>query len=102
MLPGLRQQTVTPYSRPSRAATWLRPHKPCLEAEYAALLGRTRLEEIEPMLIIRPARCCFMIASAALVQTNGPRRLVAITRSQASIGKASRGPPSNAPALLTS
>ena len=33
--------------------------------------------------MIRPERCRFMIASAARVQRNGARRLVASTRSQA-------------------
>ena len=102
VLPGCKQQHVTPYSRPSRAVHCVRPHRPCFDAEYGAESGRTRWAEIEPMLMIRPRRCGFMMRRASRVQRNGPVRFTAITLFQASSESSSSGPPSNAPALLTS
>src|SRR5258707_3898300 len=69
------------YFRPSRAMDFVRPVIPCLAAVYGAELGRGTWAEIEPLLMIRPPRGCwlFMILKASCVHRNAPVRLVSNT-----------------------
>src|SRR5881396_1074583 len=81
------------YFRPSSAGDLVRPVIACLVEVYGAENGRGACAEIEPLLMMRPPRGCwlFMILIASCVHRKGPVRFVSITVFHCSTVRSSSG-----------
>src|SRR5437899_10698211 len=69
------------YFRPSSAVDLVRPVIACLVEVYGAEFGLGACAEMEPLLMMRPPRGCwlFMILNASCVHRNAPVRLMSTT-----------------------
>ena len=77
----IRDRTVMPCSRPSRASALVNPVTACLVAVYGLENGRGVCAETDPLLIMRPPAgdCRFMWSKAALAHNQVPVRLMSTT-----------------------
>ena len=83
--PGHRQFTLISGAH-SIAADWERPTTACLEATYPARFGTPRTPACDAVLRIAPPPRSRIAGITLRSPRNTPRRLIAIVRSNASIG----------------
>src|SRR5262245_5016040 len=81
------------YLRPSSEVDLVSPVMACLVDVYGAEKGRGACAEMEPLLMMRPPRGCwlFMILIASWVHKKGPVRFVSITVFHCSTVRSSSG-----------
>src|SRR5262249_53700000 len=81
------------YLRPSSEVDLVKPVMACFVEVYATENGRGACAEMDPLLMMRPPRGCwlFMILMASCVQRKEPVRLVSTTAFHFSKGRSSRG-----------
>ena len=89
--------------RPSSDSDLVRPVIACLAAPYGAALGRGVWAEMDPLLMMRPPRGCwvFIRRTAPCAHKNAPVRFVSMTLRHCTSESSSNGTPGTlTPALL--